>query len=241
VNRIRANPIHEETSVPTALVRFLSVLIIATSCLIFNRAATAGLLVSVGNTVIQEGGTGYVDVTIESDAPLGDPLAMFGFEFRIETAGATRLDFVTSQSDWQLTSSDYVFAGDSLADLFPPVGTVATTIVPDDTYVGGDGTESGDELLVGSLNRLLVRLEVTAQTALPPVLGDTFTIRLVDGPNTFFLDSAFNDVAYQSTFGTVQVVPEPATWVLAALGTLIILPRLSRRAADFTDKRADHA
>lgn len=209
----------------------IHVLTFVTTVALFSwtTPATAGVLISIADALVPEGGVAYVDVSIESDSTAGDPLSIFGFEFRISTAGATQLDFLDPQSDSQLSSGSYMFAGDSLADLFPPVGTVGTTVVPNDTYFGGDGTASGGNVLVGALARLMVRLEVTTNTLLPPVAGDQFSIELIPGPNTFFIDSEFNDIAYSSAPGTISIVavPEPASCSLLLIGSLFVVPWLS--------------
>jgi len=114
---------------------------------------------------------------------------------------------------------------------FRPSGIVTTPIVPNNTYIGVDGTDSGVDESVTSLTRLLVRLDFTGQSPLPPVLGETFTVELVPSPNNFFLDSDFNDMTYQTTTGAVQVVPESASITLLLTGVPAVLIWLRRRIA----------
>lgn len=193
----------------------LLILLIAGS----SGAARADLIVTIGDADVAVGGPAFVDVFVRSDAILGDFLSGFGFEFRIETAGASRLEFVNPQPDPQLADARYVLFGDSLdANAGLPVGNVLLKVVPGDTFLGGDSTDSGGNVLV-TTSRLLARLQVTAATALPPSLGDTFTIRLVDDPagsNSFFSNNA-GSVPFSSMSGTVTVrsVPEPSSLLLA--------------------------
>ncbi|MFO0888286.1 MAG: PEP-CTERM sorting domain-containing protein [Isosphaeraceae bacterium] len=183
----------------------------------------AGLIVSIGDLVLQPGGTGFVDVMIRSDIASGDQLGAFGFEFHIEGAGPRRLEFVSPQPDPQLGDATYVFSGDSLdASLSLPVGSVSTIVVPNDTFVGGDSTASGGDMRVTS-GRLLVRLQVTAAASLPPALGDTFSIGLAPTASTFFVDSSLNPVAFLSQPGTVSIVPEPASLILLGAGGILAL------------------
>jgi hypothetical protein len=192
--------------------------------------AHGSLFVSIDSKTIATGSSGYVDVTIRSDS--ADALAQFGFEFRISTLTPTQLDFVSPQSDAQLTDGAYMFAGDSLAaDAGISVGSVTTVVVPNDTYLGGDATLSGLEVPVPALPALLVRLELTTLTSLAPTIGDQFLVELVRGPNTFFQDSEFSDLPFSSTSGTVTIgaIPEPSSLALQA-GALLLLMAIASRA-----------
>lgn len=200
----------------------IPVVVLAT--LLATDMAHAGLLVSIGSTTIAPGATGSIDVTIESDADLGDLLSLVGFEFRISTGGPTQLDFSSPQADLQLADASYVFFGDSLAGAFPPVGAVSGTIAPNDTFSGGDATFSGSDVSVGATTRILVRLDFTTKTVLPPVPGDSFSVELIRGPSTSFQDSEFRDVVYQATAGTVTIgVPEPSGTVLVLCGLACLM------------------
>lgn len=186
------------------------------------QTARADLLISIDSANLAPGASTTVDVVVSSDAPLGDELGLFGFEFRISGLGPTRLDFVDPQSDLQLGDANYVFAGDSLAASFPPVGIVDTTVLPNDTFTGGDATLGGGSITLDATERLLARLEITAATTLPPVIGDSFTIELVAGGFTFFQDDAFNDIDFSSTPGAVTIVPEPGSNLLCLSGLLAL-------------------
>ena len=76
-----------------------------------SSSARAELLITIDSKMIQAGQAGDVNVWISSDS--GESLNNFGFEFRITTAGATRLEFVDPQPDSQLTNPNYVFHDNS--------------------------------------------------------------------------------------------------------------------------------
>lgn len=188
--------------------------------------ARADLIVTVAGGSLPAGrATVPVNVFVQSTAT--DPLSIFNIQLVIEPLGATtgRLAFVNPQPDPQLASPDYVLAGDSFRIASgTAVGAVSSTAVPNDTFIGGDFTDSMGDVTVTTTPRLLATLLVTGDTAVPPTAGDAFQIRLVDGPFTFFLDSATGSANYSSTAGTLDVVaagvPEPGSLLLLALGLL---------------------
>jgi hypothetical protein len=200
-------------------------------------SARAALIVTIHDATIPAGGTGFVNVTVASYS--GDLLSDFGFEFLITTTGVTRLEFVDPQPDPQLTNPDYVFFGNSLAEtLSLPVGNVGTTVVPKDTFIGTDGTADATNVTL-TMSKLLVQLQVTAATTLPPVPGDTFIISLEPQGSPFSFFSFFNDqdqlqdVPFMVTPGTVTIgaaIPEPGSLSLFfLLGTGLVLTRRFRR------------
>lgn len=202
------------------------------------RPASAGFVIEVADVAVPPGvGSAAVDVTIRSDDPTAaTPLQFFNFEFRITPVGgtATRLGFVNPQPDEQLGSPDYVFAGNSFAATFGlPVGTVSTTAVPADTFIGSDLTADLSDVAVTPAGALLVRLRVRADTLLPPAAGDQFTVELVRSPNTFFGNNADPAVPYTATAGTVTivpaVVPAPSALVLVATAAPVVLAVGARR------------
>jgi hypothetical protein len=203
----------------------------------FAPAAKADLIVSAADITLAPDSTGFLEVLIRS-TPGTPRLDIFGVEFRIQTVvGIHRLEFVDPPSDAQLVDPSYIFAGDSAAATAgAPSGIISSFLVPQDTYLGGDGTLSGAGVDVPSTDRLLVRLELTTVTALRPVAGDVFSISLVSSGNTFFRDPAFNDIDFLSVPGTVTivgaptaVVPEPSSILLFAIGGCVLLGRFRYR------------
>ena len=200
-------------------------IVLVASVLMWTPALVrAGVIINVGDAIIQPGGTASIDVSIESDG--NDSLQSFGFEFRIATAGSTRLEFRIPQLDSQLMDLSYIFIGESfnLINGFN-VGVVSMTNLPKDTFIGGDSTDSFSEVPMTS-NKLLVRLDLTTQTTLAPQLGDIFEVTLDEAsPYTFFADASLNSLVI-NTFGSdlsgtirvtesPSVVPEPSsilTW-----------------------------
>lgn len=209
----------------------VSALILAASVASATRCY-AGLIITVGDLSLPQGGTGFVNVTIRSDEASGDSLNLASFQFAIDTLGATQLEFVDPQPDSQLVDAAYVFAGDSFDDaFFLPVGTVSTDVVPNDTFTGGDSTLSGSDVIV-TTDRLLARLQVTSATTLPPGAGDKFTIRLITGPSTSF-ESTGGSVAFSGVDGTVTIspasVPEPSSFCLLLGAAAIGVCKMRRR------------
>jgi hypothetical protein len=199
--------------------------------LAFYSSASADVIVSVGNLNLMPGGTGFVDVTVSGNSDL---LQSFGLEFRIRTSDATELDFADPQPYDYLTDSGYVLFGNSFASANPPVGNVCDTDVPRDTFIGGDMTMNAPNVKVTD-TKLLVRLQVTTDTLLPPEVGNSFTISLEPSSSTYFSDSALNSIAYTATAGTVSIVPEPGTMTLlfVSAGFLMLGRLLQRQSGKF--------
>ena len=204
-------------------------------CMMMSVSARGGVIVNVGDATVEAGGIALVDVTISGTA--SDPLQSFGFDFTI-SGGPRRLEFVNPQPDLQLTDGSYVFAGDSFSQINAfAVGAVSADSVPNDTFIGGDSTDSFNDVTLIS-NRLLARLRVSAATALAPIAGDTFSVTFNDSSfNTFFFDSGFGALTIDSGSsdftGTVTVVgaaiPEPSSLPIACfLLFALLLVRDSR-------------
>jgi hypothetical protein len=212
----------------------------------------AALIITVEDATVVEGGTASVNVRIRSDG--NDVLQAFGFEFRIASGGATWLEFVNPQPDDQLSVPAYVFFGDSEKEVTGiPVGTVSGG-APLDTFIGSDITKDLSDMPVIAIRDLLVRLEVTANTTLPPSDGDLFTVSLIPdsnldgssfdffGGDSSFFQSSFADVpvdiANSDFSGLVTVksasaaaVPEPSSLLLfSGLGGLALFRCLRRRS-----------
>jgi hypothetical protein len=213
---------------------------LAGACLLAGTtSADAALQITVGDLELLPGQTGFVDVMIRSDTG-ADLLNIFGLEFQITTSGSTRLEFVWVPSphvpgerdatDPHLNTPPYLLNLDSLAEWFPPAGRISTTTTTNDTYIGGDGTIGMSGVPVLMADTLLTTLEVTAATAAPPVIGDTFTISLVPDFSTFFWDPDFLPIGFSSTSGTVTIVPEPSTFsIFLALGAVGTIASIIRR------------
>ena len=180
--------------------------------------ARAAFVVTIGNATVAAGSATTVDVTISGGPELLD---QFGVEFRIAPfAGGPfgDLKFTIPQSNSQLSAPNYVFAGDTLLG----TGNISTVGAPNDTYIGGDGTLSGAGVTVGPGNSLLIRLDVSALTALA---GNQFTISLVPSTSTFFFspNTEVNNgvVAFTSTSGLVTVTPSGPELVSPAPPTVV--------------------
>lgn len=220
--------------------------VIATACIavcaIFSGSANAGIIISYDGNFIAAGGTGTLDVLVSSDAADATPdlLDSFSAHFLISPVGGAvpnGLQFATVQAESQRfppTTPLYVLSGDSLGETFGgPLGSVATFVNSNDTYIGGDGTVSGVgiPLSITSGTFLLFRLNLDATLA---NLGDQFTVSLINDGFTGFLDPSFIDLSLDpSSFdsNTITAVPEPSSGLmllLAALCTGIV--KLRQRA-----------
>ncbi|MHB1036437.1 MAG: hypothetical protein ACYC35_17025 [Pirellulales bacterium] len=187
----------------------------------------AAIHVTVGDLALEPGAVGFVPVTITSDS--SDLLDMFGVEFRITTlSGSSRLEFVDPPADPQLTDANYVFllTDSGAVSLLPvPAGAISSSVLltPNDTYIGGDGTLSLSGVTVPDTSstpwKLLVSLQVTADTSAPPQIGDRFEISLVDDPLfTYFLRPDFTEIVFTSAAGEVAIVPEPLSCLIWGVG-----------------------
>lgn len=212
---------------------------IALSALTTSTAARGDLILSAEPLVLTAdgpGSTGRITINIASDTGT-DVLDSFGVEFRLTTSNGRYISFVNPPTDTQLGDASYIFNGDSVAEIDgPPSGIVSTVTNPGDTYIGGDGTLSGQGVTVPLANpvspKLLLQLDVTALTGSPPQAGDIFYLTLVTGPFTFFdgpipeagglppsLAVRFNDVPIRIVPSTV---PEPSSITAACVGMLFV-------------------
>jgi len=214
---------------------FFRAIVASIAILLLGAGAGYGdLVIDIGDLELVPGGTGYLDVSV-SGAGGGQTLNAYAFEYRItKTSGVGRLEFVSPQPSY-LTDSDYVFFGNSFDyENGQSVGTVSQTSVPNDTFSGGDLTNDSSNVTV-SAAKLLARLQVTANTALPPQVGDTYSISLISS-GTGFSDTG-GSVNWSSDSGTITMTPEPGSLVailsggvcLAALGWCRSCRRRPRR------------
>lgn len=196
----------------------LLVIKVLTRYFVFLLAATissplsADIIVDIQDATIAAGGTGFVDVLISSNS-ISD-LASFGFEFQISAPtvnGALRFSAVQSDSETTAQSPldyDYVFLGDS-------INFSAVRQDPDEqSLVGGDAASANVSITGTQL--LMARLEIEHITGTPlAAVGDTFTVSLLPGPNTEFLDENLAPVnLFSSSSGTITItaaVPEPGS------------------------------
>lgn len=127
-----------------------------------------------------------------------------------------------------------------------PVGSVSQSLAPGDTFSDEDVTTSFGDVSLGTTARLLLRLEITAATPVPP-LGR----RPVHDPSLrlelAFFDSEFEAVYFESTPGTVTIaalaaVPEPTSMGLFCLGVLglVALGRRSVRGSLIAEFRLEN-
>jgi hypothetical protein len=224
----------------------------ASVCILFLSVAparaTAGLIVNIGSTTIT-GTTGSVNVTISSNQTSGDLLQVFNFAFLIAPAAGTtsQLAFLSPQHDSEFSNPAYVFASDSFKIDFNAanpgspltMGNLFSTNYTNDTFIGGDFTNSGNDVTVLPGGALLVTLDFTRSTAAPPSIGDTFLVSMGTDPSfNFFQDSAGNSIPFQSDSGTIRIgaaVPEPSSLalMLIAVGGLVAAGRIKRVRSQF--------
>lgn len=184
-----------------------------------SSSAQAELIVNIGSTVIQQGGTGSIDVLIQATSA-ADNLGGFSARFAVSTVDGRQLWFATPVVDSQLGDPNYVFAGTGSAAIDnPPAGSVD----PDQLgYVGTDFSNDPGGV-TGPFSSLLARLDFTALTDFLPQVGDIYTVSLVTGGDTAFFDPDFGELGVSSTSGAVtigaaQAVPEPSSMLLMAAG-----------------------
>ena len=101
---------------------------------------------------------------------------------------------------------------------------VSSFYEPNDRFVGGDGTADFTDLLVTSTPKLLVRLQVNADTELPPNADDVFMLSLDADNSSFQHGDIFNPtlVSFTSTPGTITISSVPEPGALTALGSALL-------------------
>ncbi len=204
--------------------------------------ARADLEISFNSQPIPQGSTGTLDVFLTSTASPSSPDLFNNYEFTLQITGPNELQFATLQSYAYLTSSQYVFAGDSLDQTNLGFGgTVSTTVYGDDAFVGYDSTLSGNSVSLSSTSSpvLLAALTLDASITNP---RDSYTISLVpaggNGSSSSSLQTYFDvvnwstvaetsAVPFTSSSGTVTIsttlaTPEPSSMVVS-LGVVLIM------------------
>ncbi len=203
--------------------------------------------ISIGNAQITPNGTANVEVMVLG---VGDAVSLVGYEFRISSAGsASQLQF-EEESESFLNDADYLFAGNSLAlddGISSSVGAVSTSVLPKDTFIGGDSSSNLAEVPVtGSKLLVTLALKHLAGPVDPATtVGQQFTVSLVPASgdssafsggtsNTGFLDSSFAGVAFISQEGIITVVvPEPAAITLMIAACFVGVRVRGRGASPF--------
>ena len=207
----------------------------------FAVPARAGLIVSIGNASVAQGGTGTVDVSLTSTAGSSSPDQINNLAFTLQITGPNELQFSSAQNFSYLNSSQYVFSGDSTdQNTSSAGGTVTTTSYANDTFVGSDSTVSGNPVSLSSTSGQVLLASLGLNAAVTNV-GDSYTISLIPGQgdgsmsssaSTFFDVFNFSTgaetsaVPFTSTPGTVTIVasavPEPDS-IISGLTALLIL------------------
>jgi hypothetical protein len=206
---------------------------------LFAVPARADVAVSIGGATIPQGGAGTLEVFLTSNASPTLPDLVNNYAFTLQITGTNELQFSSSQSFAYLSSSQYVFTGDSTDETTSsPGGTVSTSVYTNDMFVGSDSTFSGIPVSLSSASTpvLLAALTVDATITSP---GDTYSVSLVpssgngsmSGSSRTFFDvfdfstgGETSAVPFASTSGTVTItgasVPEPPSilfWLTAML------------------------
>ena len=99
------------------------------------------------------------------------------------------------------------------------MGNLFSTNYTNDTFVGGDFTNSGNDVTVLPSGAILVTLDFTRATAIPPSVGDKFLVTMGTDPNfNYFQDAAGDSIPFSSNTGVITIgaaaVPEPSSLVL---------------------------
>ena len=186
--------------------------------------------------LITAGGTVTVSLDI-LPAGVTSGLQQYGAEFTINPVGSPGDPTIVfshplqpdSYLDNPTSPSNYVFFGNSSSVASPPpnIGDNITasrvafydTTMPNrfTALIIDDTTNDNSDATITSSNQLLVQLTFSAPTN--AVAGDTFTLNLLAGPNTFF-DSSTQAYVPDYTPVTFQIVgvPEPGVFTMAGVG-----------------------
>jgi hypothetical protein len=221
--------------------RRLWICCLAVALLLCTTQARADFIVSIESLTIPQGSTGTLDVMLTSTASSSSPDLLNNYGFTLQITGPHELQFSSSQSFSYLSSSQYLFFGDSTDQMTSsPGGTTATTVYTNDTFVGNDSTFSGNPVSLTSTNTpvLLAALTLDATITSP---GDVYTVSLVPpsgngsmntSTQTFFDNFNFDTgqetsaVPFTSTAGTVMIsaaaVPEPASIISGVTAALVL-------------------
>ena len=203
---------------------------IALTLLLFfsASAAEAGLIIKGVDTTIQEGSTGFVDFTIESDS--NDFIVFFESSSTIApSTSGRRLEFAPTKVP-SLGTTEYIFDGASVnqntgLEFMPSPAGLNTTINFADGATVPIFTSAGTV-------KLFARLELTTLGPLAPEAGDAFDVTIT--PSSFAVGSG-SDFSGSDFTARVQVVsssiviPEPSSVVIWALPGLVCAVRRTRK------------
>jgi hypothetical protein len=207
----------------------------------FAIPARADFVISIGSATVPQGGTGTVDVFLNSTAGSSSPDLLNNLAFTLQITGPHELQFTSTQNFSYLNGSQYVFFGDSTDQkTSSPDGTVKTTVYANDTFAGSDSTFSSNPVSLSSSSGQVLLASLSLNTAITNV-GDSYTISLVpptgsgsmnSSTSTFFDDFNFSTgaetsaVPFTNTPETVTItasaIPEPATIVLGLTAVPIL-------------------
>lgn len=205
---------------------------LALALALLPSTAEADLILRIGPATLGPGGSGSISVFVRSDGAT-ERLSSYQYQLVLRPAGATfgELRFGDPQPGGFLGDPAYVFVSSFAATIGSP-GAVGTTVLPGDTFVGNDFTTAAPGFEeVGPSERLLGRIQLTSSALLPTAIGDRFLAELVADngsgvPASEFLDDQFAPIAFSGpsggpVIGSIRIVPEPGTLLLAGLGLSI--------------------
>lgn len=211
----------------------------------FSSVTMSQVFLTIDSTEISPNGTTAVDVSVTGTGQLTN---LIGYEFRItpSVSGTSQLTFEEEDESF-LTATDYLFFGNSAAQTdgnASSVASVSTTVLPNDTLVGGDSTaDFSDVTIDGTKSLITLRLQHDAGPAnSATTIGNTFSIDLVPTngdsvdfgnglSNSGLLDSNFTPVGLSSNSATITVavvIPEPNGMTALAMLALGFVSRRKR-------------
>ncbi len=103
--------------------------------------------------------------------------------------------------------------------------------------IGGTSTNSYDQVFVGGILRIAGLLNVTETNGYTGNVGDTFTLLHFSSETGAFSQTNLPtlsageqwDTSQLYTLGTIEIVPEPGTWALLALGMSMLVARRRKK------------
>ena len=144
-------------------------------------------------------------------------------------APAGEVSFSSPVATPPLGQSDYVFSNDSSDLINSPTSnpaSISQTIWANDTYNFADSTDSGNDMTPGSGTNLWTILNLTITGA----ASGQYQITL--GNSEYTDSTTIGTGPYPTITGgliTINAVPEPGTWALAAIATAALATLARRR------------